>query len=99
LRNTEPPWLHIHGSDLLLDVLVVPRASQSRIMGEHDKRLKIQLTAPPVDNQANQALIRFLADILNVPKAHIALVGGATNKRKTVRLIDIPKNKVLMKLL
>jgi uncharacterized protein (TIGR00251 family) len=67
-------------------------------MGEHDKRLKIQLTAAPVDGEANRALVQFLSDVLGIPKAQIALVGGATNKRKTVRLICVAKNKALMRL-
>ena len=48
----------------VLEVLVQPRASRTRVVGEHDGRLKIQLAAPPVDGEANAALIEFLADAL-----------------------------------
>ncbi|MBN1959574.1 MAG: YggU family protein [Deltaproteobacteria bacterium] len=82
----------------MLDVLIAPRASRNRIMGVHDNRLKIQLTAPPVDGKANDALIRFLAESLAISRAQIEIVGGATNRRKTVRLSGIPSHLALLKL-
>lgn len=69
-----------------LDVQVVPRASQSRIVGLHDGRLKIQLAAPPVDGAANAALVDLLADTLAVPRAQIEVLRGHTGKRKTLRI-------------
>lgn len=69
-----------------LDVQVVPRASQSRVVGPHDGRLKVQLAAPPVDGAANTALIDLLADTLAVPRGHIELLRGHTGKRKTLRI-------------
>ena len=69
-----------------LDVQVVPRASQSRVVGPHDGRLKVQLAAPPVDGAANAALIDLLADTLAVPRGHIELLRGHTGKRKTLRI-------------
>jgi uncharacterized protein len=82
-----------------LDVLVAPRASRNRVIAIHDDRVKIQLTAPPVDGQANDALLRFLADELDVSRAQLEIVGGATSRRKTVRLASIPAHKVLLRLL
>jgi uncharacterized protein (TIGR00251 family) len=82
----------------MLDVLVSPRASRSRIMGVHDDRLKIQLTAPPVDGKANDALVRFLAEAVGVPRAQVEVVGGQTNKRKTVRMVGVAAHLVLLKL-
>jgi uncharacterized protein (TIGR00251 family) len=69
-----------------LDVQVVPRASQSRIVGPHAGRLKVQLAAPPVDGAANAALIDLLADTLELPRAQIELLRGHTGKRKTLRI-------------
>jgi uncharacterized protein (TIGR00251 family) len=93
-----PPWLHEQGGGLLLDVLVAPRASRNRVIAIHDNRLKIQLTAPPVDGQANDALVRFLAEALDVPRAQIEIVAGAASRRKTVRLAGIPAHRVLLRL-
>jgi len=69
-----------------LDVLVQPRASRTRAVGEHDGRLKVQLAAPPVDGEANAALVAFLAGALGVRKGDIAIVRGETGRRKTVRV-------------
>ncbi len=93
-----PPWMHPQGDDLLLDVLVSPKATRSRLMGVHDNRLKIQLAATPVDGKANDALVRFLAEILGVSKAQVEIVGGPANRRKTVRLAGVPVHKAVLKL-
>jgi uncharacterized protein len=67
-----------------LAVQVVPRASRDAIEGEHGGALKIRLTAPPVDDRANDALRRLLADRLNVPVAAVRIVTGETRGTKRV---------------
>ena len=69
-----------------IQVLVVPRASRSRVIGMHGDRIKIQLAAPPVDGAANEELATLLADVLDVPRRSIAVVRGQTARRKTVRI-------------
>lgn len=70
------------GVELL--VLVQPRASRTKVVGEHDGRLKIALAAAPVDGEANAALIKFLADRLKVKKAQVILLDGQSGRRKRV---------------
>ena len=72
-----------------LDVLVVPRSSKNQIVGEHDGRLKIQLNAPPVDGEANAALVQFLAKTLGLKKKDVAIVSGETSRRKRIRVNGI----------
>jgi uncharacterized protein (TIGR00251 family) len=72
-----------------LELLVQPRASRTRALGEHDGRLKVQLAAPPVDGEANAALVAFLAGALRVRKGDVAIVRGETGRRKTVRVAGI----------
>ena len=94
-----PVWLHPQEeSAVLLDVVVVPRASRTRIMGVHDNRLKIQLAAPPTDGQANTALVRFLAETLDVARAQVEIVGGPSSRNKTVRVAQVAVHKVIIKL-
>jgi uncharacterized protein len=81
-----PPWLREAAGAVLLEVLVQPRASRTRVAGEHDGRLKIQLAAPPVDGEANEALIAFLAAALGVRRADVTIERGAAGRRKTVRV-------------
>ena len=67
-------------------VRVIPRASCDAIEGEHNGALKVRLTAPPVDDRANGALIRLIAQRLNVPKSAVRIVGGAKSRTKRVEI-------------
>jgi hypothetical protein len=73
----------------VLELLVQPRASRTRVVGEHDGRLKIQLAAPPVDGEANAALLAFLAGALRVKRGDLALLAGETGRRKRVRVSGV----------
>ncbi|HZH34014.1 MAG TPA: DUF167 domain-containing protein [Pyrinomonadaceae bacterium] len=71
---------------LVFTVRVVPRASKSEVVGEHDGMLKIRLAAPPVDGAANAELIRVLAKFFEVPRASVQITGGETSKTKRIRI-------------
>lgn len=81
-----PAWARDEADGVLLEILVQPRASRTRVVGEHDGRLKIQLAAPPVDGEANAALVEFLAGALRVRKAEVRIARGETGRRKTVHV-------------
>jgi uncharacterized protein (TIGR00251 family) len=81
-----PAWLRQEAGGVVLEILVQPRASRTRVVGEHDGRLKVQLAAPPVDGEANQALVDFLAGALSVRKADVTIARGESGRRKTVRV-------------
>ena len=83
------PWLREVPGAVVLEVLVQPRASRTRPVGEHGGRLKIQLAAPPVDGEANRALAEFLADTLGVRKGDVTIERGETGRRKTVRVAGV----------
>jgi uncharacterized protein (TIGR00251 family) len=68
------------------DVLVQPRASRAKIGPRHDGRIKIAVTAPPVDGEANSAVIELVAEALGVPKRAVEVIAGATSRRKTLRV-------------
>jgi len=76
-------------------VQVQPRASRAAIEGEHGDALKIRLTAPPVDDRANQALVRLLAERLNVPRAAVRIVAGEKRRRKRVVVSGVKHEQVL----
>ena len=87
-------WCAAAGDGVSISVLVQPRASRTKIVGEHDGRLKIALAAPPVDGEANAALIEFLSDALNVRRADVQLVDGETSRRKRVLVRGVTLNAV-----
>ena len=70
---------------LLFTVRVVPRASRSSIMGEHDGALRVRVAAPPVDGAANEELVRVLARALRLPLRDVEITSGHTSKVKQVR--------------
>lgn len=88
--RTLPPCLRATPDGLEVDVLVQPRASRSRPVGLHDGRWKLQLAAPPVDNEANEALVELVASLLGANRRDVRIVRGATGRRKTVSVKSIP---------
>lgn len=80
------PYLRSVPGAVELSVLVQPRASRTRVVGEHAGLLKIQLAAPPVDGEANAALLEFLAKQLGVPRRQLSLAAGDASRRKRVRI-------------
>ena len=74
--------------DVILDVHIQPRASKDEIVGFHGDRLKIRITAPPVDGKANQHLLSFLADVFKVPKRNVVLLAGETGREKRIKIIS-----------
>ncbi|HZN93238.1 MAG TPA: DUF167 domain-containing protein [Myxococcales bacterium] len=94
-----PPWLQPVEGGVELLVLVQPRASRSRVVGEHGGYLKVQLAAPPVDGAANAALLELLAELLGVPRRQVSLVSGESSRRKRVRAagVDAPRAEAVMK--
>lgn len=77
--------------DLLLQVYIQANAKQNKIIGMYNDCLKISITTPAIDGKANAALIKFLAQELNVSKSKIIIEKGKTSKTKTIRIINIQK--------
>ncbi len=72
-----------HGS-VVLPIKVTPRANKSEIVGLEGDAIKVRLKAPPVDGKANEALVRFIAEVFAVPRASVEIVSGLTARRKLV---------------
>jgi uncharacterized protein (TIGR00251 family) len=93
-----PPYLKVQDGVVLLHVKVQPRASRNAIGDVLGDELKIQITAPPVDSAANQALLEFLAERLECPRRSIQLVRGATSRHKVIALSGLPAEAIAGKL-
>lgn len=70
-------------------VRVQPRASRSEVAGIQQGALKVRLQAPPVDGAANEALVDFLADSLDVPRRMIRIVSGESSRSKVVEALGV----------
>jgi uncharacterized protein (TIGR00251 family) len=70
----------------LIDIRVVPRARRNEVGGDRGGRLLVRTTAPPVDDQANEAVRRLLAEHFDVPLGAVEIVRGSTGRDKTIRI-------------
>jgi uncharacterized protein (TIGR00251 family) len=84
---------------VVIDVLVQPRARRVEVgpvVGDGGgERLRVAVTAPPVDGAANAAVVEALAAAFGVPKRAVAIVRGETGRRKTVRIEGVGAAAVL----
>jgi len=79
-------------------VHVQPRASRTEVLGLHGNALKIRLAAAPVDGAANDALIRLLASLLDVPRSAVAVTSGRAGRRKMVSVAGVTSSQVAVAL-
>ncbi len=92
--------LHDGKNGAAIAIRVTPRSSKNEISEIlNDGTVKVRLTAPPVEGQANQALIQFLAGILDVAPSRIEVVAGQTGRDKLVTVLEMDTIAVQEKIL
>jgi uncharacterized protein len=79
---------------IVFDVLVQPRASRPRLGPVHGDRIKIAVTAPPVDGEANAAVIDLVARALGVGRRDVEVIAGASSRRKTLRVRGVDRERL-----
>lgn len=79
-------WYRWQGDTLILLLSIQPRASRDEFAGIHGDRLKLRITAAPVDGAANARLIRFLARQFGVAKRDVELIHGEHGRNKTFHI-------------
>lgn len=80
-----------------LEVRVQPRSSKNAVMRMEDGRLKIKLKAAPVDGEANQELIAFLAGLLKIPKRDISIASGSASRSKILSIEGLTEAEFLQR--
>jgi uncharacterized protein (TIGR00251 family) len=83
----------------ILSLYCQPGAKSTEVQGEHDGRLKIRLSAPPVDGKANEALIQWLSKTLEIRRANIELLAGDLSRLKRVRVQGLTAQHLMTTLL
>jgi len=81
-----------------LSVRVQPRASRNEAAGLVGDQLKIKLTAPPVEGEANDACLAFLAKLLDLPPSRLAIIQGARSRTKLIRITGLTQEEVTARL-
>ena len=69
-----------------ITVKVHPRAKRTRIAGRVGDAWKLDLAAPPVDGKANEACVRFFAELACVPQSRVRIVLGLSNRTKVIEI-------------
>ena len=67
---------------------ITPNAKKTEVIGVMDDAIKLKLQAQPIEGKANEALVRYLAETLSVPRSAVTITHGQTNKRKLVEVMS-----------
>jgi uncharacterized protein len=81
-----------------IDVRVVPRSKKTALGPTREGAVVVRVTAPPVDNAANDALIEFLSDLLDVPRRAVHIVSGERGREKRVAIDGVSAERARVKL-
>jgi uncharacterized protein len=81
-----PAWYYWEQDTLFLRVRIQPKAARTEIVGPLGDELKIRVTAPPAEGEANECLIAFLAKFCRVAKSSVELLSGASSRNKLVSI-------------
>jgi uncharacterized protein (TIGR00251 family) len=92
------PWFEENGSDLILNIRVVPRASRDGLAGLMGDALKVRIQAPPVEGKANAYLVKYLAKRWKIPRSSIEILSGETGRNKRLRISN-PSDEIRKELL
>jgi uncharacterized protein (TIGR00251 family) len=79
-------------------VHLTPRASRDAVGDLHGDAVKVFIKAPPVDNRANQALVKYLAKKLDVKSRDVSIVTGHTSRIKTLAVAGLQPGDVASRL-
>lgn len=77
-------WYRRNGDILTLTLHVQPGAKRSEIAGLHGGALKVRLAAPPIEGRANEALLKLVAGLFDVPLRQVELKQGGQSRHKVV---------------
>lgn len=75
-----------------------PNAKLSEVVGMHGDSVKIKIKALPVDGEANQEVVRFLAELCEVAKRDVIILNGETNRHKLIEIHSVDEEKIFQKL-
>lgn len=78
---------------ILISFKISPNASKNEII-KSDEGIKIKITAQPIDNKANKALVEYLSKQFKIPKTSLEIVKGNTSKEKTLLIKTTDTEKI-----
>ena len=93
-KNPAKSPIEKRGGEVLIRLRIQPRASRNSIHLDSEGQIRVALTAPPVEGEANKSLCRFIADRLDLPKHAVRIKSGVKSRVKTVAVLGGSLQKV-----
>jgi len=93
-----PSFISAQPDGVTLAIKLQPRAARNEIGEPIGNELRAQVTAPPVDSAANEALLRLLAETLDCPRSKLELIRGHTSRHKVIRVYGVTARQILNRL-
>lgn len=87
-------WIKEEEGALIVNVWLQPRASKNEVVGIHGDCLKIKVTAPPIENRANEKLCECLSGWMGIAKQKIEVIKGGKMRMKKVKISDCTLDQV-----
>jgi len=89
--------LEIQGEDgaVIISVRVQPRAGKDEVIGEIGGALKVRLREPAVEGRANEALVKFLAELLKTPRSAVRIQSGERSRTKRMEIRGVTRQQIL----
>ncbi|HEX3019067.1 MAG TPA: DUF167 domain-containing protein [Chitinispirillaceae bacterium] len=80
------------------EIRLKPRAKKDQIHLSESGILEISVTSPPVDNKANQHLVKFLADRLDIPRKSMEIIRGEHSRNKVISVDGLSRDEIIQRL-
>jgi uncharacterized protein (TIGR00251 family) len=97
--TTVQSWIQLRPGEIILRLHVQPRAGRRGVAGVIDDRLKVRVTEPPANGQANAAVVHLVAELAGVPKSAVMVSHGAGGREKTLRIATAEPHATAARLL
>lgn len=95
LLPTKNDFFNIQKNDLIIFFKVIPNSKKNYIAEINNEFIKIKLTALPIENKANSALIKYLSKLFNLSKSSFEIIVGEKNRFKSVKVYNFSQDKLL----
>ena len=81
-------WCSALPGGVRIALQITANAKKTEVLGVHGDALRLKLQAQPVEGKANEALVKFLAKALGVPRSAVTITHGQTNKKKLIEVVS-----------
>lgn len=88
-------FFSIQGNDIIIYFKVIPNSKKNYIVEINNEFIKIKLTALPLENKANCALVKYLSKLFNISKSSFQILVGEKNRFKSIKVLNFSQDKLL----